>query len=448
MKIHHSEGYGNGVIELADVGYSFSIESSETLEGMQGAFSGNWEVEPQSGAGFRVVPFGPDNNLPALLRDTLDQNNLAEGLLSRKRGLVWGDGPEFFRKIYKDGEPVREWVEDKEISAWMNSFNGTEYLRRCMVDYFHAEVVNSKIFRNRGARQGLTSSIAKLEHIPVNEARLQWPADGNSLIVSDWEYMRHFEAKQYPLFDAADPLRYPVAGHMSNMYSFSRKFYGVPAYFGALNWIRRASSIPRVLENLTNNSLAIKWHIISPAAYWDAKRAQLEEQCNQTNTKYTPKMLEDLKDEVFKKIGAVLSGEKNVGKFFTSESFRSEFSNGRDDMEKWEIIPIDQKVKDYIDAQISVSNKADSATTSGMGLHPSLSNIMIDGKLASGSEQLYALKIFLATETTIPESIICEAINQAIAVNWPDKGLRVGFYHSIIKTEDQVTPKDRLKNAV
>jgi hypothetical protein len=83
-----------------------------------------------------------------------------------------------------------------------------------------------------------------------------------------------------------------------------------------------------------------------------------------------------------------------------------------------------------------------------MGLHPSLSNIMIDGKLASGSEQLYALKIFLATETTIPESIICEAINQAIAVNWPDKGLRVGFYHSIIKTEDQVTPKDRLKNAV
>jgi hypothetical protein len=352
MKIHHSEGYGNGVIELADVGYSFSIESSETLEGMQGAFSGNWEVEPQSGAGFRVVPFGPDNNLPALLRDTLDQNNLAEGLLSRKRGLVWGDGPEFFRKIYKDGEPVREWVEDKEISAWMNSFNGTEYLRRCMVDYFHAEVVNSKIFRNRGARQGLTSSIAKLEHIPVNEARLQWPADGNSLIVSDWEYMRHFEAKQYPLFDAADPLRYPVAGHMSNMYSFSRKFYGVPAYFGALNWIRRASSIPRVLENLTNNSLAIKWHIISPAAYWDAKRAQLEEQCNQSNTKYTPKMLEDLKDEVFKKIGAVLSGEKNVGKFFTSESFRSEFSNGRDDMEKWEIIPIDQKVKDYIDAQI------------------------------------------------------------------------------------------------
>jgi hypothetical protein len=446
MQIHSDDSYHQGIVAMpGQLAYTFSVETADDMAGLQSAFSGNWETDPQTGGGYRVVPFGSDNNLPALLRDVLDQNNLAEGILSRKRGLMWGNGPELYTKKYVDGKPIREWVDDKEVNTWMKSWNGAEYLRRCLVDYLHAEVVSTKIFRNRGSRLGGSSSkIARLEHITCNESRLQWPEDGNGLVVADWENQRYGNLKYYPAFDPADPLRYPVAGHFSNLYSFARKFYGVPAWFGAINWIRRASAIPRILENLTNNSLAIKWHVISPQSYWTAKEEQLKALCAEKKIEYTDKMLRDLKDETFKKLGAVLAGEKNVGKFFTSESIPTEMGNG---FEKWEIVPIDQKVKDYIDAQISVSNKADSATTSGIGLHPSLSNIMIDGKLASGSEQLYALKIFLATETTIPEDIVCDAINQAIAVNWPGKNLRIGFYHQIVMTEDQVSPKDRVKNA-
>ncbi len=53
-----------------------------------------------------------------------------------------------------------------------------------------------------------------------------------------------------------------------NMASFCRDFYGVLAHFGAWNWIRRSSSIPKILESLTNNSLNIKWHIISRFEYY------------------------------------------------------------------------------------------------------------------------------------------------------------------------------------
>lgn len=95
-----------------------------------------------------------------------------------------------------------------------------------------------------------------------------------------------------------------------------------------------------------------------------------------------------------------------------------------------------------------MADKADSATASGMGLHPALSNIMVDGKLASGSEQLYALKLYLATEVDIPEMIVTRAINAAIAANWPAKKLKLGFYHDIVKTEDSVTSGERVKNAV
>jgi len=144
------------------------------------------------------------------------------------------------------------------------------------------------------------------------------------------------------------------------------------------------------------------------------------------------------------KLGKVLSGEKNVGKFFTSEKVINDFGQ----MENWEILPIDQKVKDFIDSQVSIANKADSATTSGLGLHPALSNIMVDGKLASGSELLYALKLYLATEIDIPELIITKAINSAIEANWPKKRLKLGFYHDVVRTEDSITSKERVKNVI
>ena len=73
---------------------------------------------------------------------------------------------------------------------------------------------------------------------------------------------------------------------------------------------------------------------------------------------------------------------------------------------------------------------------------------MVDGKLASGSEQLYALKLFLATEVDIPESIVCRPINTAISLNWPEKKLKLGFYHQVVKTEDSVTSSNRVKNVV
>jgi len=230
----------------------------------------------------------------------------------------------------------------------------------------------------------------------------------------------------------------------SNMASFARRFYGVPAYYGALSWIKKASSIPRILTALTDNSLNIKWHIISPAAYWDAKDEKLRENCSLTGKTYSVQMLEDLKDETFRKLGVVLSGEKNIGKFFTSEKVMNEFGQ----MENWEIVPIDQKVKDFIDSQIKIADKADSATTSGLSLHPALSNIMVDGKLASGSEQLYALKLYLATEIEIPERIITKALNQAINVNFPGKNLKIGFYHDVVQAEENVNSNERVKNVV
>ena len=155
-------------------------------------------------------------------------------------------------------------------------------------------------------------------------------------------------------------------------------------------------------------------------------------------------MLEELKNTIMSKLAETLSGKKNAGKFF--HTITLEDDNGKP--WEWNIEPIDQKITDFIEAQIKVSEKADSATTSGIGLHPALSNIMVAGKLSSGSEMLYALKLYLGSDTAIPEAIILQSLNRAIAINFPDKDLQLGFYHQVIMKEDEVSPSNRLKNNI
>jgi hypothetical protein len=79
-----------------------------------------------------------------------------------------------------------------------------------------------------------------------------------------------------------------------------------------------------------------------------------------------------------------------------------------------------------------------------MGLHPSLSNIIVGGQLSSGSQMLYALKLYLASDTTIPEEVVMEPINQAIQANFPGKKLRMGFYHNTVQREENVSPSNRV----
>ena len=140
-----------------------------------------------------------------------------------------------------------------------------------------------------------------------------------------------------------------------------------------------------------------------------------------------------------------MAGKKNAGKFFTCVDFIDPQGN----KQEWKIEPIEMNVDKYISAQAEISRIADSSTTSGFGLNPALSNIIIDGKGDSGSQMLYALKIFYGADTQIPEDIALEAINDAIRINFPQKkGIFLGMYRKVINKEDSVSTKDRVTNQV
>ncbi len=445
-KDYYREG-NNGFLKSGNNVYSFQICSADTnwTDDLNNFYSStNWDTEKISISGVDIIPYGESNNLPKELRDVLEIQHLGAGILRRKHKLAFGQGPCLYKIEYRDDQQVKVWMEDNEVQSWLDSWDYVQYLRKCMVDYYHAELVFSKVFRNRAVRIGGKGMIAMLECSGVHKTRLGWPENGsiNKVLTGDFDNLKDY--KVFPAFDKNDPFRSPVSMAWSNQYSFARDWYPVPSYYGTMNWLNRSSAIPQILKSLTDNSLNIKWHIQSPASYWTAQAEKLKAKCEADGEKYTDSMLEDLKDEIFGKLAEVLAGVKNVGKFFTSESLHDDLGN----LQEWKITPIDQKIEEYVNAQISIAKYADSAATSGMGLHPALSNIQVDGKLASGSEQLYAFKLYLSTEVDIDETIVCQTLNDALAINFPGKKVKIGFYHNVVKTEDSLTSSKRLKNKV
>jgi hypothetical protein len=428
--------------------YSFEIASSESnwSDELNNFYStSNWDTNKLTIGGTDIIPYGASNNLPKQIRDILEIQHLGEGIFKKKRNFLYGQGPHLYKIVFDaEGNRKKIWLDDADIMAWLKSWPYEKYLRDIAVDYYHAEIVFSKVFRNRGPRIGADGMISKLEHVGVHKARLGFPENGkiSRIQTGDYDYSRNFVL--YPVFDKYDPWRFGVSMAFNNAYSFARDWYPVPSYYGTLNWLNRSSAVPQILKALTDNSLNIRWHIKVPAVYWAERKEELMKNCEQEGIKYTDNLLEDLKDATFKKLADVMAGVKNVGKFFTSEKCYNDMGSN---LEEWSIEPIDQKVKDFIDAQINIAKYADSATTSGLGLAPSLSNIIVEG-LNSGSEKLYDYKLYMTTEVDIDESIICQTLNDAIEANWPEKGIKIGFYHDAVKTEDSVTSANRLKNQV
>ena len=438
----------NRFVNIPDVGIGMYVGMADTISGFSMS-SKTWECEPETVAGKQIVPYGVGNNLPEEIRDIMDDNNLAPGILERKKGLLFGQGVELYKKVYSDGEIFREWGYDSGIWDWLNSWDLMRYVEMAITEYKYLNGYFDKIFITKGTRIGRQAQISKLEIVPAINARLGW-IQSRKLEDVKWIYTGDFEngctdgITAYPVFDRSDPGRNPVTMSYHNSYSFARNLYSVPSFYGSLNWIRRSSDVPQILKYITDNSINVAFQIESPELYWDNMEEKFKGKCADSGKEYDPEMIENHKDEVLRKLAEALSGKKNVGKFFHTVTLRDE--DGKE--WAWKITPIDQKVTDFIEAQIRVSEKADSATTSGMGLHPALSNIMVDGKLSSGSEMLYALKAHLASDTSIPEEIVLQSLNRAIQINFPGTSWKIGFYHKIVQREEDIAPKNRVKNNI
>lgn len=411
----------------------------------------NWEVMPQTVGDVKVVPYGWRNDLPTFIRDVAGNNNLVPGIIARQVGLLWGQGPHFYKLGYEEGKIVKYWEEDREMQGWLESWDSQAYLRGCITDYLHLGGFFDAKYLERGHRIGLKPRIACLEHISAKNARLEWP-EGDSFRLSDVKHIAvgDFEHQclntgvtLYPVYDRRNPSRYAASASYNHISSFSRDFYSIPQFWGALRWIIRGSEIPTIFKYVTDNGINLAYHVHSSKAYWDMRREVLRNMHPEWTDPQVEKEIGVITNKILDSMVSVLTGKENAGKLFHSIDVTDDNGN----VQSWKIEAVDQKIRDFVDSQLKIGEASVSAITSGMGLHPSLSNIMVNGKLASGSELLYAFKLYLHSDVDIASNIILEPINQALAFNFPGKDLRLGFYHQSIQAEENIKEGDRLKNS-
>jgi hypothetical protein len=448
----HKINKNTAAVHVPDVGvYAISINAADSSWSDISDNTVSWEMQPQNIRDKRIVPYGANNNLPVAIRNIMDGNSLAPGILQREIGLLYGNGCQLFEVKFENGQVIREYKYDAKIWDWLNSWDYLRYVQMATTEYKYLQGFFNRTYRNRGVRVGQPAKIARLEVVPAVDARLEWPEndsrrleDVKHIFTGDFENnCQRGGILTFPVHDRYAPFRYPVSMSYHNTYSFARNFYSLPSYFGTLNWIKRSSDIPDIFKYLTDNGITVAFHVRSPQGYWEQKKMRMEEMYPEESVAQIEKRMEDLKETIFQTMTKVLAGKKNAGKFIETVDFYD-----GETIQSWKFEPIDQKIKDFIDSQLKIAEKADSATTSGMGLHPSLSNIIVNGQLSSGSQMLYALKLYLASDTTIPEEVIFEAINQAIQANFPGNKLKLGFYHPVVKTEDEVPPEERTKNKI
>ena len=438
-------------VDTAAGQYAIHMDWSASMSQFFDLGGENWDGDPVSVAGERVVPWGKDNNLPNAIRNLLERNNLGPGILDRKTGLLYGQGPALYRVAIENNERVQQWVEDPEIQDWLESWDYRGFVRAALVEYTHLNGVFVKYRMGRGVRIG-RPWVVGLDCLPSAYCRLVWPEndrrmleDVNQVLVGDFDSFRSTTFRKFPVFDKWNPSRHEAAIRYHSMRSFGRNMYAISCFYGSVPWLENANDLPRIIRHLNENMIAAAYVVHSPGAYWDEKQRLLQELHPEWTEEQIQREMSKLKDELTQTIADVMAGKANAGKFFSCV----DFTDDQGKPQSWKIEPIEMNIDKYIDAQTKISRIADSSTTSGFGLSPALSNIIIDGKSDSGSQMLYALKIFYGADTQIAEDIALEAINDAIRINFPEKkGVFLGLYRKVINKEDNVSAGDRAANQV
>jgi len=436
----------SGIIQQEDIAFTFSEkENPRDFNREKQKHSFDW-VDTQNLIGdYVILPYGSTDDLPRIIRDVVHENYVAPGILNKKTQLLWGRGPRLYREVYRDGHFVREWTEDREIQEWMSNMDAENYLLRTATDFQYIEGGFTKMIANKGFR--INPKIVKLEHMSPKRTRLAVHAQED---FSEATHAIQYGKVNYSVYNLYNHLK-PFASQTSVIYSslptFCSDFYTIPGLYGSMEWLKRSSTIPVILEALSRNSINVKYHIISPAYFWEQKKEELIKECRAKNKPYKEKYLIEFRNSYLQRVADTLSDVHNTGKFWHSIKYLE--IDGQNILEHgWEIKEIKQDVRNFVQSQIDISKRADEALATGVGLHGALGNINVAGKADSGSEQLYALKNYLQTGVAIPEMIVTKAINLAIKANWPSKDIKVGFYHDQAKAESEIHSGDRIKENI
>lgn len=392
--------------------------------------------------GDKIVPNGPNNLFPQDLKRLLDKDESMHGMLRTKIDLLLAGGWYLYEETMEkdvEGKPVikRYEVLDTEISDWLESWSFDNYLTEAATDFIYVENNYVLLKRNKYARSMLFRDKWKLtpELIGAEDGRLEKRDNSgkiNNFFIADWtDPDSARQPSKVPMIDISNPWQNPVSGKFICYPSFASKYYGRPPFIGAVNYIELSSLIPYWhIDNLKNGDLV--YHVQTSWEYWD-KLFKME------NVQYGTPEATALEDEILAEIDAILYSEtaENAKKRLHSKFEYNDVSG----KPKPSIIieRLDDNVDKRSKAYIELFKTTNEAKISGVHLDPTLANVLVAGKLSSGSEKMHAFNLHNKVVTPMPRRLILWAPNFCLRQSFPDRTLKIGFREIELNTQDATT---------
>lgn len=370
--------------------------------------------------GKRFKQWGSKNDLPEYRENMLMDSNIMGELIDTKRNIALGNGLKAYKEVIEDGVTKRIDMDiPGEIKQWLRDSEFYEnYLDAAFLQwYMHANVFAEFVLTKAGKVHSVQlkncryiRAVEKVNgRIPGYIYSTKW-SDANNK-------NREINTDKMEFIPAYNPNR-PVAKFMLHISDnvFHDGYYGMPAYWGGVEWIRVSNSIPVFHEANLRNGYNIRFLVKYPEGYFLNKYEYDIAAGDVTKQQECLDKEREAKVEFIQRINDLLSGQENAGRAVFVEDMLNQITSEYTGIT---ITPIEFDMKDK--ALLELYEKTNQANISAQGIHPTLANIESQGKLSSGSEMRNAFLFYVLTKAPRPRRQVLKTLDVIMKINGWDK---------------------------
>jgi len=377
--------------------------------------SWTWKKDDKDEQALWANWYAPDNDFPNLALDVITKNNILFGVTDKKINFLCGQRVRLYKEVIEDGKKRLDIVSDPMVEDWME--------RNSIKEMMHNRFMDDLWMGSNWVEAVLTKEgkVDTVRHFDATTCRTgkknkRTGRVDSHFISSNWakpvydpsakgEERKKNNVQRINAFDPTNPTKYAKFMLHTKRYMPGHPNYPLPYWYPTIEWFRLASKIPAWHSFGMDNGYGVRHHVEIPKSWLE---------------QFPAAEREAKKAEVRKDMDEFLSGAKNNGK-----AFYSTYSNNGQLPDGWKINVIDTKLND--EAYTAIFGQSNTAVASGLGIDPTLANIMLEGKLGNASEKRIAYQIHMALDTPLPRQRQLDLLYLVARMNGWDQSLKFGF---------------------
>jgi hypothetical protein len=384
--------------------------------------------ETGGGSSNEISFWGEDNNFPQVIIELAEKSTELPALLDWKARALQGLEVlpyELFLNP-ETGKVEEKLIWDEEILDFLDQETFKRYMREASNDFFWFWNVFPELIKNADG--------SKIAYLGTQDA--SWCRWGkmnkkgiieSCFIASSWPDAKVADAIKLKVVDPYQPLLVDAVKADSGLKQFiypisypspGKAYYQLAPWDGirTSKWLDVAFKIPEFKQALMQNQISLKYKIEIPVTYWYSLYPDWDSQ--------KPEFKAEIKKQKLTEINNTLTGQKNAGKSILTEVGTT---RGGEEIKSWNIVPIDERMKDGM--YLEDSQEASAHLMRSLGLDPTLVGNGPGKNMGggSGSDKRVAFNIYVALQRPYRD-VILEPLNFIARYNgWKTKYPRLRF---------------------